>query len=36
MRGVIEDVFIRILISNKEPQTINEKREPLGLLPWNG
>jgi hypothetical protein len=31
-----EHVFLRISISNKTPQTINEKREPLGLPRWNG
>jgi hypothetical protein len=30
-----EHVFIRISISNKTPQTINE-RELLGLSPWYG
>jgi hypothetical protein len=30
-----EHVFIRISISKKTPQTINEIK-PLGLPPWNG
>jgi hypothetical protein len=29
-----EHGFIRISISKKTPQTINENREPLGLPPW--
>jgi hypothetical protein len=31
-----EHVFIRIIISSKTAQKINEKKEPLGLPPRNG
>jgi hypothetical protein len=36
VEGKREHMLIRIIISNKTPQTINEIKEPLGLPPWNG